>query len=124
MNVGLTTSQLPRKYIVLILLLLIFSVILITRPLRFPLILSTSTDTELNVSTPVSSEGQYKKPQERATGKEGATDIPSWAKGEKPLVGESGQEFAKRISDKKYGAGNYPGSEFNKLKKYGDRHFE
>lgn len=56
----------------------------------------------------------------------GATDIPSWAEGEKPQVGESGKDFAKRVMDEKYGKGQYktsPNSEFNKLKKYGDRHF-
>jgi len=62
----------------------------------------------------------------KSSGKEGATDIPSWAEGEKPLPGESGKDFAKRLVEGKYGEGNYdtgPGSEFNKLKKYGDRHF-
>ena len=46
------------------------------------------------------------------------------AKGEKPNEGESGKEFAKRVMDKKCGEGNYktgPNSEYNKLKKYGDR---
>ena len=59
-------------------------------------------------------------------GKEAATDIPSWAKGKTPALNESGRDFAKRLCDEKYGKGNYPtgqGSEFNKLKKYGDRAF-
>ncbi len=62
----------------------------------------------------------------RTKGKEGATDIPSWAKGTVPRIGESGKDYAKRLMDEKYGRGNYdtgPGSEYNKLKKYGDRHF-
>jgi len=60
----------------------------------------------------------------KKSGKEKASDIPSWAQGERPLPGESGKDFANRILDKKYGKGNYPkgpGSEHNKLKKYGDR---
>ena len=71
--------------------------------------------------------GKFKQPKAGATGKEGATDIPSWAKGERPYEGESGKACAKRLLDKKYGSGNYrtgPGSEFNKLQKYADRHFE
>ncbi len=61
-----------------------------------------------------------------AKGKEGATDIPSWAEGQRPQPGESGKDFAQRLMDEKYGPEAYrkgPGSEFNKLKKYGDRHF-
>ena len=60
----------------------------------------------------------------RQSGKEKASDIPSWSKGQKPGEGESGKDFAKRLLDKKYGPDNYPKgpkSEFNKLKKYGDR---
>ncbi|MDM8527068.1 hypothetical protein QUF58_02545 [Anaerolineales bacterium HSG24] len=72
-------------------------------------------------------EGEYKQPREGATGKEGATDIPSWAEGEQPFVEESGRDFARRVLDKKYGPKNHPtgpGSEFSKLKKYADRHFK
>ena len=60
----------------------------------------------------------------KSSGKEKSSDVPSWAKGEKPKEGESGNDFAKRLMDKKYGKGNYrtgPGSEYNKLRKYGDR---
>jgi hypothetical protein len=70
---------------------------------------------------------QYKKPKSGVSGKEGAKDVPSWAKGERPKVNESGKDFAKRLLDKKYGEGNYdrgPGSEFNKIQKWGDRAFE
>ncbi len=48
-------------------------------------------------------------------------------RGERPLTTENGRDFAKRLLDDKYGAGNYPngpGSEFNKIKKWGDRAFE
>jgi RHS repeat-associated protein len=61
------------------------------------------------------------------SGKERSSDIPSWAKGQRPRPGESGRAFAKRLMDEKYGPGNYPtgpGSEFSKLKKYGDRAFQ
>jgi hypothetical protein len=70
---------------------------------------------------------QYKTPRSGISGKEGAKDVPSWAKGERPKVNESGKDFAKRLLDKKYGEGNYdkgPGSEFNKIQKWGDRAFE
>ncbi len=61
------------------------------------------------------------------SGKEPADDIPSWATGERPLLIENGRDFAKRLLDGKYGSGNYPtgpGSEFSKIKKWGDRAFE
>jgi len=60
----------------------------------------------------------------RASGKEKADDIPSWVQGQKPQDGESGKDYAGRLLDAKYGKGKYntgPGSEYNKLKKYGDR---
>ena len=44
--------------------------------------------------------------------------------GQKPLPGENGNDFAKRLCDEKYGEGNYPtgaGSEYNKIRKNGDR---
>lgn len=62
----------------------------------------------------------------KQSGKEKANDVPSWAKGNKPNPGESGKDFAKRLLDEKYGPGNYdtgPGSEYNKIKKWGDRGF-
>jgi len=70
---------------------------------------------------------KYKVPKPKVSGKEGAKDIPSWAEGARPKVGESGKEFAKRLCDDKFGEGNYdkgPGSDFNKIKKWGDRSFE
>jgi uncharacterized protein RhaS with RHS repeats len=60
----------------------------------------------------------------KKSGKERASDIPSWAKGLRPNPGESGKDFADRILDERYGPGNYkkgPTSEHNKVKKYGDR---
>lgn len=66
-----------------------------------------------------------KIPNEGLSGKEAAKDVPSWAKGNRPRVGESGKDFAKRLLDEKYGP-DYPkgpGSEFNKVQKWGDRAF-
>jgi hypothetical protein len=71
-------------------------------------------------------QAQDKVPVEGKSAKEAAKDVPSWAKGNRPKVGESGKDFAKRLLDEKYGPGNYPkgpGSEFNKVKKWGDRAF-
>lgn len=70
--------------------------------------------------------GQQKVPKPGVSGKEGAKDVPSWTKGERPNVGESGKDFAGRLLDGKYGEGNYetgPNSEYNKIKKWGDRSF-
>ena len=69
----------------------------------------------------------YKKRKAGLSGKDAASDIPSWAEGKRPLTTESGKEFTKRLLDDKYGTGNYPtgpGSEFSKIKKWGDRAFE
>jgi RHS repeat-associated protein len=69
----------------------------------------------------------FKVPVPGLSGKEGAKDVPDWAKGNKPQVGEDGKTFAKRLLDEKYGPGEYqkgPGSEFNKIQKWGDRAFQ
>ena len=69
----------------------------------------------------------YKKTKTGLSAKEAANDVPSWAKGQRPLTTENGREFAERLLAEKYGKGNYPtgpGSEFNKIKKWGDRAFE
>ena len=71
--------------------------------------------------------GGFKRPKAGLSGKEAATDVPSWAKGQRPLASEPGKKFAERLLDGKYGSGNYPkgpGSEFNKIQKWGDRAFE
>ena len=71
---------------------------------------------------------EYKKTKSNVSGKEGAKKPPDWAKGNRPQKGESGKNFARRLMDEKYGKGNWnetgPGSEFNKIKKWGDRSFE
>jgi hypothetical protein len=61
------------------------------------------------------------------TDKEAANDVPSWAEGHRPLQTENGHQFAERLLDEKYGKRSYPtgpGSEFSKIKKWGDRAFE
>ncbi len=65
-----------------------------------------------------------KKKKTKRSEKERATDVPSWAEGQKPLPDESGKDFAERLLDEKYGKGNYsrgPRTEYNRLQKYGDR---
>ena len=67
------------------------------------------------------------KKSKSGSGKEKSNDIPTWAEGQVPYIDESGKEFAKRLMDEKYGKDNYEkglDSEFNKLKKWGDRGFE
>ena len=57
---------------------------------------------------------------------QGAKDIPIGARVKGPTIHESGADFAKRLLDEKYGPENYPrgpGSEYNKIKKWGDRSF-
>jgi hypothetical protein len=71
---------------------------------------------------------KFKEPVPRLSGSEGAKDVPSWARGSRPYVGESGRDFAKRLLDEKYGPGKWEGDrdrgrEFNKIKKWGDRNF-
>ncbi|MBI1937416.1 MAG: RHS repeat-associated core domain-containing protein [Ignavibacteriales bacterium] len=61
----------------------------------------------------------------KSSGKERATDIPSYAKGTRPAPGENADDYAKRILDKKYGKGNWDKKnkhgEYSKIKKWGDR---
>jgi RHS repeat-associated protein len=82
-----------------------------------------STHDTLQVSTE-----RFKVPKQGVSGKEAASDVPEWVKIYRPKVGEAGRDFAKRILKEKYGEdwdGNTgPDSEFNKIKKYGDRKFE
>lgn len=60
----------------------------------------------------------------KRSGKERASDIPSWAEGQKRAPGENGTAFANRLMTLRYGPGGFatgPGTEHNKLKKFGDR---
>jgi RHS repeat-associated protein len=69
----------------------------------------------------------FQIPRSGLSGKETAKDAPSWAKSFRPKTGECGKNFAKRLLDEKYGPGNYkrgPGTEFNRIQKWGDRAFE
>ena len=69
----------------------------------------------------------YRNRKAGQSGADAATDVPSWARGERPFVGEDGKAFAKRLLDQKYGPGNYdtgPSSEFSKIQKFGDRGFD
>ncbi len=68
-----------------------------------------------------------KKTKAKISGKEGAKDVPSWAKGNRPYRCENGEQFARRVLNEKYGLGNWAkgtNSEFSKIKKWGDRSFE
>jgi hypothetical protein len=68
----------------------------------------------------------FKEPIPRLSGKEGAKNVPDWARGQRPHVHETGTKAAERVMDGKYGPGKYtrePGSEFSKLRKYFDRSF-
>lgn len=72
---------------------------------------------------------EYKVRLSNQTGKEAASNVPSWALGQRPCKNpnESGTAFATRLLNAKYGAGNYatgPSSEFNQIKKFGDRGFQ
>ena len=69
---------------------------------------------------------EYRMFRANAQMEEKATDIPSRFKGERPYINESGKDFAKRLCDEAFGKGNYdtgPKSDYNRLKKYGDRAF-
>ena len=58
------------------------------------------------------------------SGKEAASDIPSWARGIPRQVGETPRDYAKRLMDGRYGKGRWEGDrseEYNKIKKWGSR---
>jgi hypothetical protein len=70
----------------------------------------------------------FKEPIPRLSGKDGAKNVPSWARANRPYVGENGRDFAKRSMDDQYGRGNWEDNpqrwkEYNQLKKYGERAF-
>lgn len=70
---------------------------------------------------------EFKKPKPKISDKEGAKDVPDWAKGNRPYKDESGKDFAQRLIEEKYDKTDYntgPGSEFSRIKKWGDRSFE
>ena len=71
--------------------------------------------------------GPFKVPVPRSGGKVGATDVDPWVKGLRPRQGESGRAWAERILRLRYPErptfDTGPTSEWNQIKKYGDRHF-
>jgi RHS repeat-associated protein len=73
----------------------------------------------------------YAAKKSKGSGKDRATDIPSWAKGKKPKEDQSGKDFALELLDEHYGGrenwyhspqNKGQGSEFSQLKKFGDRY--
>lgn len=64
---------------------------------------------------------EYKVPRSGQTGKESSDDVPSWARGQRPYKGENGKDFADRICPD--GCKKGPGSDWNKIRKWSDRHF-
>ena len=68
---------------------------------------------------------KYKTPKS-GSGKEKATDIPSWSEGQKPYANENGKDFATRLMNEKYGEGNWSrkSPEYSKLQKNGDRGYQ
>ena len=80
----------------------------------------------LGMAPPLGPRGPWKINKPGVSGKEGAKGAPSWAKGQRPAVGESGKDFATRVMNDKYGPGNWskgPGTEYNQIQKWGDRGF-
>jgi hypothetical protein len=74
---------------------------------------------------PDKSKAPQKQVPTSGTGKERSTDKPSWVR-DTPNVGENGNAFAERLLDEKYGKGNWKKgqkSEYDKIKKYGNRGF-
>lgn len=62
------------------------------------------------------------------SGKEAADDTPSFAKGKPRLVGETPEQYARRVMDDEWGPGQWKGlperdKEFRQIKKYGSRGF-
>jgi hypothetical protein len=72
-----------------------------------------------------SAAGTIRAKKANMSGKDGAKDIPSWAKGSGPEGAENGKQYAARMMNEKYGNGNWETSsrEYSQLKKYGDRAF-
>jgi len=94
---------------------------------QLPAVTGTAARGTAGLHRALSANATTKIPRAGLSAREAAKDIPSWARGERPLLGEKGRDFASRMLDAKYGAGNYPrgpGSEFSKIQKWADRAFE
>jgi len=71
-------------------------------------------------------------PMERVpgqSGKEAASDVPSYARGIPRYVGETPDQFARRVMDDRWGKGNWEGNkerqkDFRKIKKWGSRAYQ
>jgi hypothetical protein len=82
----------------------------------------------VDISTPT----RFKVRASGLTGKEAATDVPSWIENwpdARPGIDENGTTFATRMMNKKYGVDGWEkvgehNTEFSQLKKFGDRAFE
>ncbi|CAF3333652.1 unnamed protein product, partial [Rotaria sp. Silwood2] len=62
--------------------------------------------------------------ESKASGKEKASDYPSWVSNYERDPGETAHQFADSVLKQQYGHGNYergPGSEYNKIVKACDR---
>lgn len=77
----------------------------------------------------VAAVGIYFSKQAKKSGKERATDAPSWVSSAMnampPHWGEKAKDYARRLMDQKYGSGNWktgPNTEYNKIVKYLTRH--
>jgi Domain of unknown function (DUF4157) len=89
---------------------------------------SANAPTAKEIPTP----RKYKVRISGQTGKEAATDVPSWIDGwpdARPGIDENGTTFATRMMNKRYGEGGWEkvgqhNTEFSQLKKFGDRAFE
>lgn len=61
----------------------------------------------IGMASPIGPRGPWKINKLGISGKEGAKGAPSWAKGQRSAVGESGKDFVTRILNQKYGSGNW-----------------
>jgi hypothetical protein len=79
-------------------------------------------------ATPPGGPRVFRVPIPRQSGKEGAKNVPSWARGTRPYVDETPVEAATRTMDEQYGKGkwNSPDQrhEFEQLKKNYSRQFQ
>jgi Spy/CpxP family protein refolding chaperone len=98
------------------------------KELRELLGLSSEDVEALELSAPE----RYKKRASGLSGKEAATDVPSWIESwpdARPGLHENGEAFATRMMNRRYGLGGWERtgiqkSEFSKLHKFADRAFE
>jgi len=122
-NAAIATDQAQQPHLAQLFPLLARPPILFGRP---PNIIRPPGAADNPSNTPTTR--PFKEPIPGLTPKEAATDVPSWARGKVPYVGESGKPFAKRLMDDQHGPGKWEGDpvrerEFRQIQKWGDRHF-